>query len=622
MADVLACPTCGVAVMPGATHCPQQHPLPAPGASAAARKDSLVGMKCGEYDVVRPLGEGGMGFVYEGLQPMIGKRVAIKILRAEIAWDPEQMQRLLSEARTVNAVRHRGIVDIFSFGQLPDGRQYFVMELLDGAALDTVLSSTGRMSMADALPIVDEVLDALAAVHRVGVIHRDLKPSNIFVVAPPHGARYIKLLDFGLAKQAPVPGGTTPQTRASMLIGTPSYMAPEQARGAAIGPGTDLYAVGVMLYEMLVGALPFTAPTPFEVIYKHLNSPPPLLSSILGQVPPALDELMARLLAKKLEERPQTADEVRQALRSLGVPLGPIIATPVTTPQPLPATAGKIDPTFISRTKTDPEAIPKLDSTFISKPRADLDSAARRQLLANPSQPAMAASPSQPGMVLDPAQAQALLNATSQALAAPKSKAPWIALGAAGLLFAGGAGFFFASNRGPAAAAEPVDAPVVALPVAAAPPPPAAVEAPAPKAPEPPPAAAVGKLSISSNIPCEASVDGKSVGKTPVGPLELSPGSHTVECRNEFGGERNAKVEVGSASEHAFEFKKGSLDVQVLPYATVTIDGKGYGETPIDKVSLFEGTHTVELRMESKRKVQKVSVKAGGGARLKVNMEQ
>ena len=278
---------------------------------------SLVGQKLGDYDVIRPLGQGGMGFVYEGLQSMIGKRVAIKLLRNEIAFDPDQMKRLLAEARTVNAVRHRGIVDIFGFGKLPDGRQYLVMELLEGLPLDELLARSSPLAFEEALPILDEILDALGAAHQVGVIHRDLKPSNIFISVPQAGSAYVKLLDFGLAKQAQMPHGTTPQTRASMMIGTPTYMAPEQARGDAVGPATDLYALGAIIFEMLTSKAPFIAPTPFEVVYKHLKEPPPRLGSALAGANPAVEQIVDRLLAKDPAARPASVEALRAELRLL-----------------------------------------------------------------------------------------------------------------------------------------------------------------------------------------------------------------------------------------------------------------------------------------------------------------
>jgi len=243
--------------------------------------------------------------------------VAIKVLQQELARDPDHMQRLASEARAVSAIHHRGIVDIFGFGQLPDGRQYLVMELLHGRPLDLILHERAPLPAAEALEVLEEIADALHAAHRVGVIHRDLKPSNVFLAEPAHGPRYVKLLDFGLAKRAAKPGGTTPQTRASMMVGTPQYMAPEQARGEEVGPATDLYALGVVAFEMVTGVLPFGGATPFEVAYKHVKEAPPRPSSVTPGIAPQLEAMILALLEKDPSRRPGSALELRDAFARL-----------------------------------------------------------------------------------------------------------------------------------------------------------------------------------------------------------------------------------------------------------------------------------------------------------------
>ncbi|MBI3184317.1 MAG: serine/threonine protein kinase [Myxococcales bacterium] len=323
MAHPPSCSICGESAPLGAQSCPRD------GAALDLGPDPLVGSQLGEYLVQERLGEGGMGFVYRGVHPVSGKPVAIKLLRQEIAGDAEQMRRLVAEARAVNAIRHRGIIDIFGFGQLDGGRQYLVMELLEGTALDKFIAARAPIAPAEALPILEEVTDALRAAHEVGVIHRDLKPSNVFVVSPPHGAPYVKLLDFGLAKLAPISGGVTPQTRSSVLVGTPHYIAPEQARGEPVGPATDLYALGAVAFEMLTGRVPFDGSSPIEIIYRHMTAAPPRASSLLP-LPAELDELLLRLMQKRPEQRPASADEVLRELRRIreGVATAP-------EPQPL-----------------------------------------------------------------------------------------------------------------------------------------------------------------------------------------------------------------------------------------------------------------------------------------------
>ena len=278
-------------------------------------KDPLLGSRLGEYQVTARLGLGGMGIVYEGVQPLIGKRVAIKVLRWEVAADDGQMERLLMEARSVNAIRHRGIIDIFGFGELPDGRHYFVMEYLEGHPLNRVIAAEAPLPVKFATSLIDDVLASLDAAHRAGVIHRDLKPSNVFVVREPSGVRYAKLLDFGLAKQGPLGGGITPQSQVSMVVGTPGYMPPEQARGDPVSPQTDLYSLGVVAFEMLTGQTPFAGKTFFDVVAKQTREPPPPPSRFNSAVPPALDELVIRLLSPDPANRPRTAEDVQFELR-------------------------------------------------------------------------------------------------------------------------------------------------------------------------------------------------------------------------------------------------------------------------------------------------------------------
>lgn len=308
------CTVCQEPVPPGMPVCPRDG-----GAAEDPDEgtDRTIGAMIGEYRVKGLIGEGGMGQVYEGLQPVIGKRVAIKLLRRELATDRSEAQRLLGEARAVNAIGHRGIIDIFSFGALPDGRQYFVMEYLSGCSLSAHLKKHGALPLEDVLRILDEILAALGAAHAAGVIHRDLKPSNIFLVTQPDGSTFVKVLDFGLAKQAPVSRGETPQTRVSRVMGTPEFMAPEQARGQAVGPRTDLYAVGVIAFELLTGERLFHAETPYEIVNMHLNRAPPAPSSRVGDVPPELDSLVLRMLAKAPADRPASAEAVREELKRL-----------------------------------------------------------------------------------------------------------------------------------------------------------------------------------------------------------------------------------------------------------------------------------------------------------------
>ncbi|NMO19690.1 protein kinase [Pyxidicoccus fallax] len=276
-------------------------------------RDVLVGKQLGDYVVKRRIGAGGMGIVYEGEHPVIGRKVAIKILRPDFA-EGSRARDLVAEARAAAAIRHRGIIDIFGFGTIPHLGQYLVMEYLDGAPLDEVISQRAPMLEVEVVTILDELLGALAAAHAAGVIHRDLKPGNVFVVRDGAGNEYVKVLDFGLAKRSEAPNGTTPQTRASMMVGTPEYMAPEQACGQQVGPHTDLYAVGVIAFEMLTRRLPFEGATPMAIAVHHVHTPPPAPSEFV-ELHPDLETLVMQLLAKAPEDRPESAEAVRRELK-------------------------------------------------------------------------------------------------------------------------------------------------------------------------------------------------------------------------------------------------------------------------------------------------------------------
>ncbi|WP_224362357.1 serine/threonine-protein kinase [Hyalangium versicolor] len=300
----------------------------------------MLGQQLGEYVVRRFIGSGGMGIVYAGEHVTIGRKVAIKFIREEVSQGP-LARDLLTEARAAGAIHHHGIIDIFGFGQQPGVGQYLVMEYLEGRPLSDVLQERGPLPLAESLALLCEVLDALSAAHAAGVIHRDLKPSNIFVVRQSNGAEYIKVLDFGLAKRSATPEGTTPQTYSDVIVGTPQYMAPEQALGEEVGPQTDLYAVGVIAFELLTGRRPFSGRTHMEVVAHHLKTPAPA-PSVAVAVPAEVDALVLQLLAKEPRQRPASAAEVGRRLRALlqsqeagGLPVaGTSRSIPVLKPPP------------------------------------------------------------------------------------------------------------------------------------------------------------------------------------------------------------------------------------------------------------------------------------------------
>ncbi|WP_275899143.1 serine/threonine-protein kinase [Pyxidicoccus caerfyrddinensis] len=279
------------------------------------KQQSFIGQRIGEYVVRRYVGSGGMGVVYEGEHLTLGRKVAIKFIREDVPRGPHA-RGLLSEARAASAIRHHGIIDVFGFGHQPGLGQYLVMEYLEGRPLSEVIQERAPLALADAVPLLCEVLEALSAAHAAGVIHRDLKPGNIFVVRQSNGTEHIKVLDFGLAKRADVPNGTTAQTHSNLIVGTPQYIAPEQAMGEAVGPSTDLYAAGVIAFELLTGRRPFLGSTYMELVLQHLTALPPVPSSVVPLHSRA-DELVLRLLTKEPHRRPASAVDVAGEFRAL-----------------------------------------------------------------------------------------------------------------------------------------------------------------------------------------------------------------------------------------------------------------------------------------------------------------
>jgi serine/threonine-protein kinase len=263
--------------------------------------DPLVGQTVGNFRVVRALGRGGMGTVYLAEHPVIGSKVAIKFLHESMAGSPELVGRFYDEARAVNLIGHENIVGIFDLSLLPPARYYIVMEYLEGETL-TARLRRGQVPLPVALDILLQLCDALHCAHERGVIHRDLKPDNVFLVKRRGKDHFVKLVDFGIAKLRDAPPGAK-HTAAGMIVGTPEYMAPEQCDNRAVDARTDLYALGVMAYELASGRLPFAGRTITQLLLAHLKEPPEPPRQLNPAVPPALEAAVLRALAKKPEDR-------------------------------------------------------------------------------------------------------------------------------------------------------------------------------------------------------------------------------------------------------------------------------------------------------------------------------
>ncbi len=266
-----------------------------------------------------PIGQGGMGTVYKAIQNPIGREVALKLLRAGAgATDHTRAaKRFLREARAIADLHHPHIVPLFDFGETPTGDRYLVMELLPGESLGAVLKREKTLGLERTVFILDQILDALAEAHAHGIVHRDLKPENVQIGRRGDRDDFVTVLDFGIAREADSALGDRNRTTIE-VAGTPAYMAPEQILGTTIDPRTDLYAVGVMLFEMLVGDLPFDAPKSVDVYVAHLRGPLPLLPAAVSSAIPGLQELLDRVLAKSASDRLPDAGSFRRALRALG----------------------------------------------------------------------------------------------------------------------------------------------------------------------------------------------------------------------------------------------------------------------------------------------------------------
>jgi predicted Ser/Thr protein kinase len=277
----------------------------------------------GRFRIEREIGTGGMGTVYLATHLDLERPVAVKIIRPEFAADADVSDRFLREARTMAKLRHPNAAMIFDAGNLPDGRHFIVMEFVEGETLSQALNRHGRFSFTDAIDIATQICDVLEEAHRLGIVHRDLKPSNILL-----GKRGVCVLDFGVAKvlaSSAESTATHASTGSGQLIGTPRYMSPEQCLGQRVGARSDLYSLGVLLYEMLAGRPPFVDPLQSALLVKQATAAAPPLPRLRPDIPRALALAVHSLLAKRPEDRPRTAAMAKMLLeRSLVRPEGPV----------------------------------------------------------------------------------------------------------------------------------------------------------------------------------------------------------------------------------------------------------------------------------------------------------
>ena len=321
--------------------------------------EDLVGTTVGQYQIKAEVGRGGMATVYRGYQPSLNRAVAVKVLAGELARDPDFRQRFQREAHAVAQLAHPHILAVYDFGEDPaTGVVYLVAQFVDGGTLASRMGSP--MPPTEAARIAAQIARALAFAHAAGVIHRDIKPGNVLMTSDGHPL----LSDFGIAKIM----AETRMTRTGTSLGTPAYMSPEQAQGMPVDHRSDIYALGVMLYEMLAGTLPFQADTPVALLHQHVATPPPPLRERVPGIPKNLEKIVMRALAKNPDDRYATAGEFADALeaeetgrrKQFGLRLGrKEMPTPTPTPVPVGATsvAGPVPgtpPAAVIRPRTPP----------------------------------------------------------------------------------------------------------------------------------------------------------------------------------------------------------------------------------------------------------------------------
>jgi serine/threonine protein kinase len=266
----------------------------------------------GRFRIECEIGTGGMGTVYRAKHLGLERAVAVKIIKPEFASDPDVADRFMREARTMAKLRHPHAAMIFDAGNLPDGRHFIIMEFVEGRTLSETLEREGRFTPERAIRIAADICDVLAEAHNLGIVHRDLKPSNIML-----NERGVCVLDFGVAKVLATSADAThthATTGSGVIVGTPRYMSPEQCLGQRIGARSDLYSLGVLLYEMLAGRPPFTDPLASAVLVKQATAAPPPLPKIRADIPRALVVAVHTLLAKRPEDRPQDARAAQKLL--------------------------------------------------------------------------------------------------------------------------------------------------------------------------------------------------------------------------------------------------------------------------------------------------------------------
>jgi len=370
-----SCPRCGNEYADTTTLCPSD------GTVLQSTSDELIGQTlAGKYRIEELISEGGMGAVYRGTHVLMDKKVAVKVLRPSLAADDTIVARFSREAKAASRIAHPHALSVTDFGESENGVVFLVMEYLDGETLKCVIRSAGPMALSRVTEIMRQVAGALDAAHAEGVIHRDLKSDNIMLMET-NGGDWAKVLDFGIAKITERVGSYDPGiTAPNLIIGTPQYMSPEQcSQSSELDSRSDIYSLGVILYEMLIGHVPFTGESPTAIMMKHLQETPPSVLAERDDLPESVGRVVARALAKKPEDRFQSAGELVEALNLAaedGVPLHAAGARAVTTDRILVSTGSNEPASHTNETDYDEITVVSkrpLESAPATRPMAPVE---------------------------------------------------------------------------------------------------------------------------------------------------------------------------------------------------------------------------------------------------------
>jgi serine/threonine protein kinase len=342
------CPECSTSYEDEILHCPED----GCDLTAVEPDDELIGRTIGSYQVIKLLGKGGMGAVYMAQHPVIGSKVAIKFLHPQFSADKRIVDRFFNEARAVNVIGHDNILKILDLDVTEDSRHYFVMEFLYGKPLQELVEPDKPLPLEMVGPILLQCCEALLAAHESGIIHRDLKPDNVYLTIHKGRKNFVKVVDFGIAKLTDTSGQSAGKTQTGMVMGTPAYMSPEQAGGLTtkIDARSDIYSLGVMMFQLSTGKLPFPGQSFGEVLIGHLQLPPPPPRSIAPDIPEEYETIVLKCLEKKQEDRFESMRDLYQALRGCMDRLGISVELPFATPADLPPGVSKSDPGAASST--------------------------------------------------------------------------------------------------------------------------------------------------------------------------------------------------------------------------------------------------------------------------------